>query len=136
MRRWEDLYELEAEYRDFEPRLPRIDLVLGVALSLAIGGAGLFGIGKMQSQPQEASAQAAPMVASEPVADEFEMDPLMEAISDRDVTGRVPLALCSLETPRRIEVRVLESDDLEEVLEFTFHAADWDYERTIGVPTL
>ncbi|MFG0256551.1 MAG: hypothetical protein ACF8GE_01480 [Phycisphaerales bacterium JB043] len=136
MRRWSELYEIEAEYREFEPRLPRIDLVLGVALTLVLGFGGLFGFGRAGQKPLEADE---PVVAGA----EWDQPEMLEPVSDFDVTGRASVALCSVEAPERIPAwaevhlaRALESIECLEDMDVEIRVIEWNMERTVGVPTL
>jgi hypothetical protein len=132
MRRYDS--ELEAEYRDFEPSLPRIDLVIGVALSIAIGAGGLFGFGTIPGaveaiRPQENTVAEA-------------LVPDVEPMSEFAVTEIDGATLLEVETTRgvamelRAGVRAIRLFGCAEAVGIAPETAYWTFSRTESVPAL
>ena len=122
MRRFESEHELEAEYRDFEPGLPRIDLVLGVALSVLLGAGGLFGYGWL---PGVLASPAQQDVASAESAQNFAPE------DDFDVTAGLRVSLSRIE-----DMHVLRVIGCREQDDSAVHELNWTLERTDSGPAL
>ncbi len=133
MRRLESEHELEAEYRDFEPGLPRIDLVLGVALSVILGAGGLFGYGIMP--------QAAEPALQEDVAIAVPVEN-NSTVGDFVVTKGLDASLCHVEVESTFvldaldDVRMLRVIGCVEQMDSSLVELNWIFKRTAVAPAL